>query len=34
MIGLGTLINTAAVIAGGIIGLCLKKRMDGIGEKI
>lgn len=24
MIGLGTLINTAAVIVGGIIGLCLK----------
>lgn len=24
MIGLGTLINTAAVIAGGLIGLCLK----------
>ena len=24
MIGLGTLINTAAVIAGGLLGLCLK----------
>lgn len=27
MIGLGTIINTAAVIAGGILGLCLKKGM-------
>jgi len=27
MIGLGTIINTAAVIAGGLIGICLKKGM-------
>ena len=34
MIGMGTLINTAAVIAGGLLGLCLKnglkKRMQEI----
>lgn len=30
MFGLGTLINTAAVIAGGLIGVTLKK---GIPEK-
>ena len=39
MIGMGTLINTAAVIAGGLLGLCLKnglkKRMQEIlGEEI
>ena len=27
MIGLGTIINTAAVIAGGLIGICLKRGM-------
>ena len=27
MIGLGTIINTAAVIVGGLIGICLKKGM-------
>lgn len=27
MIGLGTIINTAAVVAGGLIGLCLKNGM-------
>ncbi len=31
MIGLGTLINTAAVIAGGLIGLCLK---NGLKKQI
>lgn len=27
MIGLGTMINTAAVVAGGLLGLCIKKGM-------
>ena len=27
MIGLGTIINTAAVIAGGLLGICLKRGM-------
>ena len=27
MIGLGTIINTAAVVAGGLLGLCVKKGM-------
>lgn len=31
MIGLGTIINTAAVIAGGLIGLCLK---NGIKKQL
>ncbi len=34
MIGLGTLINTAAVILGGIVGILLKKSIAGRFEKI
>lgn len=31
MTGLGTLINTAAVIAGGLVGLCLK---NGLKKRV